>query len=280
MKTRHITTQTISGIAIASAIALTLGGCASTNAGGTGEGRLICVDQYTTATVIDDILLGLQDGLATQVAAGLRIDIKNPQGDVATEQTIAQQFITSHCDVVVAIGTAGAQLHANANKDTPVIFSGSSTPIEAGLVATMQDPGGNVTGVADVIDPSPDIDAMLELMPEMGTVGLIWKLGDPAGDAQSADAIAHLDKLGIAHVEATITNGSEVTQATQSLASRVDAIQIPGDTTTLSAIDGVIAIADDAGIPVFSGTSEVVSAGGVLASSYDYQEVEIGRAHV
>lgn len=277
MKTLHPQhrshTLAISGIALASVAALALSGCAS-NTGGASEGQgLVCVDQYATATVIDDILDGLKEGLAERVDAGLTLDIKNPQADVATEQTIAQQFITSRCDVVVAVGTAAAQLHANANKDTPVIFSGSSTPVDAGLVADMDAPGGNVTGVADVIDPSPDIDAMRELLPEMRTVGLIWKLGDPAGDAQSADAIAHLEQLGIAHIDATITNGSEVTQAAQSLVSRVDAIQIPGDTTTLSAADGIVAIADDAGVPVFSGTSEVVAAGGVLASSYDYTEV-------
>lgn len=274
MKTHY--SRTLGGIALASVAALTLSGCAGsadTAGGGESTGVLVCVDQYATATVIDDILTGLKEGLADRVDAGLKIDIKNPQADAATEQTIAQQFITSNCDVVVAVGTAAAQLHANANKDIPVIFSASSTPVDAGLVTSMEAPGGNVTGVADVIDPSPDIDAMRELMPEIQTVGLIWKLGDPAGDAQSADAIAHLEKLGLKHIDATITNGSEVTQVAQSLVSRVDAIQIPGDTTTLSAIDGVIAVADDAGIPVFSGTSEVVAAGGVLASSYDYTEV-------
>ena len=273
-------TRIAGGIALASAAALVLSACSGGGAAGGGDGDdgvkaggLVCVDQYATATVIDDILEGLQEGLADRVENGLKIDIKNPNADAATEQTIAQQFITANCDVVVAVGTAAAQLQANANDEIPVIFSGSSTPVDAGLVESFEAPGGNVTGVADVIDPSPDIDAMLEIMPDMKTIGLIWKLGDPAGDAQAADAIAHIEELGLEHVDATITNGSEVTQAAQSLVSRVDAIQIPGDTTTLSAADGIVAVADDAGIPVFSGTSEAVGAGGVLASGYDYHEV-------
>lgn len=263
-------------LAVAAAATLTLTACSSPSDAGKGDAdQLVCIDQYTTATAISDVLKGIDEALADAKADGLEVILKNPQADVGTEQTIAQQFITAKCDVVVAVGTAAAQLHANLNKESIVIFSGSSTPVEAGIVKSMEKPGGNVTGVADVIDPSPDIDAMIELLPDMKKVGLIWKLGDPAGDAQAAMAKAHLKKRGIEYIEATITNGSEVTQAAQSLANRVDAIQVPGDTTTLSAAGGIIAIADGAGIPVFGGTSAVVEVGGVLSTSYEY--VGVGR---
>lgn len=265
--------------AVAAVVALSLTACAPQADQGGGDKdakQLVCIDQYATATAISDVLTGIDEALADAKKDGLEVIVKNPQADVGTEQTIAQQFITSGCDVVVAIGTAAAQLHANLNKESIIVFSGSSTPVEAGIIDSMEKPGGNVTGVADVIDPSPDIDAMVELMPKLDTVGLIWKLGDPAGDAQTAMAKEHLDALGIRYIEATITNGSEITQAAQSLANRVDAIQIPGDTTTLSAAAGVIAVADSAGIPVFGGTSAVVEVGGVLSSSYEY--VGVGRS--
>lgn len=273
-------TRISAGIILTSAAALALSACSAPADSGSGgsdaegfAGKLVCIDQYATATAISDVLTGIDEALADAKKNGLEVTIKNPQADVGTEQTIAQQFITSDCDVVVPIGTAAAQLHANLNKDTPIVFSGSSTPVEAGLVKSMEAPGGNVTGVADVIDPSPDIDAMIELMPKLQKVGLIWKLGDPAGDAQAAMAKEHLDKVGVEYVVSTITNGSEITQAAQSLATRVDAIQVPGDTTTLSAAGGIVAIADGAGIPVFGGTSAVVEVGGVLSSSYDYTGV-------
>lgn len=262
--------------AISVAACLSLAACGSdadADADGDYAGKSVCVDQYATATVISDLLDGIREGLADAEDAGLKIEVQNPNADAATEQTLAQKFINDGCDVVVPVGTAAAQLMSTAIKDAPVVFAASSTPVDAKLVETMEEPGGNVTGVADVINPVPDIDAMLELMPDLKTVGLVWKLGDPAGESQAKQAREHLDELGIEYIPATITNGSEVTQAAESLANRVDAIEIPGDTTTLSAIGGLMKVADDAGVPVFGGTSTVVEAGGVLSSTYDYRVV-------
>ena len=272
MKSSLLRTATIS---VAATLALSACG---NDAGAEGEegsyaGKSVCVDQYATATVITDLINGIRDGLADAEAEGLEITVENPNADAATEQTLAQKFINDGCDVVVPVGTAAAQLMSTAIKDSPVVFAASSTPVDAKLVDSMEEPGGNVTGVADVINPVPDIDAMLEIMPDIETVGLVWKLGDPAGESQAEQARNHLDELGIEYIPATITNGSEITQAAESLAGRVDAIQIPGDTTTLSAIGGLMKVADDAEVPVFGGTSTVVEAGGILSSTYDYEVV-------
>ncbi|GAA1538528.1 ABC transporter substrate-binding protein [Nocardioides humi] len=260
----------------ASVLACTaLAGCGEDGGGSATDAAdaKVCVDQYATATVIDDLLSGLKDGLKEAMDDGLRLDVQNPNADAATEQTLAQKFISGDCDVIVPVGTSAAQLMATATRDIPIVFAASSTPVEAKLVASLEKPGGNVTGVADVIDPVPDIDAMTKLVPGLDKVGLIWKLGDPAGDAQADKARAHLDELGIEYVEATISNGSDITQAAQSLVGKVDAIEIPGDTTTISAVEGLMKVADDAKLPVYGGTSEAVAAGAVISSSYDYTVV-------
>jgi putative ABC transport system substrate-binding protein len=266
-------------IVLSAVICLAVSACGSNSASPTKsaqsdfDGKKVCIDQYATATVIDDLLKGIQSGLAAAKSGGLKIDVQNPNADAATEQTLAQKFISDACDVIVPVGTAAAQLMANAAKDIPIVFAASSTPVEAKLVESLDAPGGHVTGVSDVIDPVPDIDAIKKLIPSIKKVGLIWKLGDPAGDAQAAAAKAHLDELGIGYVEATITNGSDVTQSAESLVGKVDAIEIPGDTTTISAAAGILKVADSAKIPVFGGTSGAVEAGGVLSSTYDYKVV-------
>ncbi|MDP9906040.1 ABC transporter substrate-binding protein [Arthrobacter bambusae] len=239
------------------------------------SGKTVCIDQYATATAITDIMTGLEGGLADAKAKGLKIVIENPNADPATEQSIAQKFITSGCNVIGGVGTAAAQLQANASNGIPVVFMASSTPVEAGLVASMDAPGGHVTGVADVLNPAPDIDAMLKLDPSIKTIGLIWKTGDPAGDTLAKAAQKHIESLGLKSVTSTITTGADVTQAAQSLVSRVDAIMIPGDTTTISAAGGITAVADAAKVPVFGGTTSAVDAGAVLASGYNY--VDVGR---
>lgn len=233
----------------------------------------ICVNQYVSATVIDDIIKGLKDGLNKAGVAQDGLEIQNPEADAATQQTLAQGFVSGGCDVIVAISTPGAQVFRRLTDTIPVVFIGSSTPVEAGLVESFEAPGTNFTGVADPATVEADIDAMLKIMPEMKSVGVIYKAGDPAGDFIAARAVKHLESRGLTVVPATIANAGEATQAAQSLIGRVDAVQIPGDSTTLSAVPAIVKVTDDARIPLFSGLTEAVSQGALLSGSYSYVEV-------
>ena len=233
----------------------------------------ICVNQYVSAGVIDDIITGLKDGLTKAGVSQDGLVIQNPEADAATQQTLAQGFVSDGCDVIVGIATPGAQVFRRLTDTIPVIFIGSSTPIEAGLVESFEKPGTNFTGVADPAPVEADIDAMIKVLPGMHSVGVIYKAGDPAGDFLAGRAVAHLKARGLEPVIAVIANAGEATQATQSLIGRVDAVQIPGDSTTMSAIAGILKVTDDAKIPVFGGLSEAVSQGAVLSGSYSYVDV-------
>lgn len=233
----------------------------------------ICVNQYATATVIDDILTGFRDGLGKKGISTEGMIVQNPEGDAATQLTLAQGFVSDNCDVIVAIATPGAQVFRKLTSTIPVVFVGSSTPVEAGLINSFEAPGTNFTGVADPAPVEADIDAMMKVLPDMKTVGLIYKAGDPAGDFLAQRAIAHLKERGLSPVVAAIANAGETTQAAQSLIGKVDAIQMPGDSTTMSGIAGIIKVTNEAKIPAFGNLSEGVSQGALLSGSYSYVEV-------
>lgn len=233
----------------------------------------ICVNQYATATVIDDIIHGFKEGLGKKGISTDGLVIQNPEGDAATQQTLAQGFVSDDCAVIVAISTPGAQVFRKMTSTIPVVFVGSSTPIEAGLVKSFEAPGANFTGIADPAPVEADIDAMMKVLPSMKTVGLIYKAGDPAGDFLAKRSMAHLEKQGLTPVVAAIANAGETAQAAQSLIGKVDAIQLPGDSTTMSGIAGILKVTNDAKVPVFGSLSEAVSQGAILSGSYSYVEV-------
>lgn len=239
-------------------------------------GKTVCINRYASAPVLDDALRGFDEGLDQAGGQAVVRNVQNPEGDAATQQTISQQFANGGCDLVVTVGTAATQAIQQATKTIPVVFLGVSTPVEAGIVATLDKPGANITGVSDPLPVEAEIDGMLAVEPGIKTIGLIYKVGDPAGDALAARAKKHLDAKGIAHVTAGISNPGETTQAAQSLVGRVDAIQFPCDTTTISGMVGALKVAKDAGLPVFGCTTDAVKGGAILAGSYDY--VLVGKA--
>jgi putative tryptophan/tyrosine transport system substrate-binding protein len=270
----------ICAIALVIASSIVLSGCSSagsrngaTNADGTYAGKTVCIDQYTSADLIDNILSGVEQGLAQATAQGLQVNVQNPQGDAGTEQTIAQQFVSDECTVIAAVGTSGAQAHMNTGSTIPLVFMASSTPQQSGLVTSLDHPGGRATGTSDVFDVKRDIDAMRLITPQLKSVGLVWKVGDPAGDHLAEEATAYLGTLGIRAVPATITTGADITQAGESLAGKVDAVMVPGDTTTIGAASGLVSVMAESRIPVFGGSSGVVKEGGIVSVGYDYENV-------
>src|SRR5260370_25866473 len=78
----------------------------------------------------------------------LTVDARSTKGDVARLAAEAESLVASGVDLIVAAGTAPTAAAVNATKRIPIVFAGVGSPVEKGLVASLSDPGGNVTGIA------------------------------------------------------------------------------------------------------------------------------------
>lgn len=244
----------------------------------TQESFTIGINRYGTFDVLDQALDGIMEemeALGYVEGENVEYDLQNPEFDAAANTTIAQQFVDADVDVMVGFATPPTQAMISASKEIPIVFVASSTPVESELVASVEEPGGNVTGVADVLPIEEEIDLMREILPEMETVGLIWNSGDTGGENLYKRAKAYLDEVGLESVEAPITGSADTVTSAQSLVGRVDAIELPCDSETLAGVEGILSAAREADVPVFGCTGEAVAKGALLAGAFDY--TEIGR---
>jgi putative ABC transport system substrate-binding protein len=264
-------------ITVMAMIAVILTGCvvnAESNGNNTGEngdkiqiGIIQPVEHPSLNQIREYIIIGLEEqGLKDRV----EITYKDAQGDPSNINTIVSQFVGDKMDVIVPIGTGAAQSAAAATKEIPVIFAAVSYPVEADLVADVNKPEANVTGVSDAIDVEQIFNLAFELTPDINTFGFIYN----SGEANSASAInkaeEYCEAKGIEYVEATITNSSELMQAAQSLTEKVDAIFTPTDNTVASAMPVLAVEAQKAGIPVYTGADSLVADGGFATVGVDY----------
>src|SRR5690606_34208710 len=83
--------------------------------------------------------------------AGLDVeyDIQNAQNDNSANTTIANNLVSSGVDLIFANSTPSAQAVAGATSDIPIVFTSVTDAVSAELVASMESPGGNVTGTID-----------------------------------------------------------------------------------------------------------------------------------
>lgn len=110
----------------------------------------------------------------------LKLDVQIAQGDATNNTTIAQKFVSDKDDLILAISTPSAQAAAHATKDIPIIFTAVTDPLGAKLVQSLNQPGGNVTGISDT---HPDaikdtIQSIKKFVPNAKKVGIIYNSGE------------------------------------------------------------------------------------------------------
>jgi putative tryptophan/tyrosine transport system substrate-binding protein len=91
---------------------------------------------------------GFRDELTSNgyvVGRNLLVDLRSAGGDVSRLPALAEQLVTTRPDVLVTPGTAATVAMMKATKTIPIVF-GVGSPVERGIVKSLVDHGGNVTG--------------------------------------------------------------------------------------------------------------------------------------
>lgn len=198
---------------------------------------------------------------------------ESAQGNPATAAQIARQFAGEEPSVIVPISTPSAQAVVSSTRDIPVVFTAVSDPLGAQLVKDMDHPGGNVTGLSDMSPVAEHLALIKEILPEAKTIGFLYNSGEANSVSLLAVLKAEAEKAGLKVVESAATKSAEVQGAARALVGRADAIYVPTDNTIISALEGAVAVAEEAKLPLFTADTDSVSRGAVAALGFNYKDV-------
>jgi len=112
---------------------------------------------------------------------------------------LAADLIQHHCSVIIGGGSAAALAAKKATTMIPIVFSTGDHPIQLGLVASLNRPSGNVTGVffySGGILISKQLELLHELLPKSSSVGILVNPMSPISGSQVRDAQAAAPALG------------------------------------------------------------------------------------
>lgn len=204
---------------------------------------------------------------------------KNGQADSTTLNQIAADLVADQVDVIIPIATPAAMIMQTATEDNqiPVVFSAVSDPVGAGLVASLDAPGSNITGTSDALNAHAVIDLMLAANPDLKKLGLLYDQGQDSSKLAISEAVAYCQEKGIETVEKTGTTNDELSMAVEALiAEKVDAVFTPTDNTVQTAELAIYEKFLDAKIPHYGGADSFALNGAFCGYGVNY--VTLGTA--
>ena len=271
--------KSLKSVAVAVSLTLSLGllaGCGGEKKAEQKKMVKVGIVQLVEHAALDAANKGFVDGMAAngyKEKENVTYDRQNAQADQSNLQNIAQRFVSGKVDLICAIATPAAQTMANATKDIPIVGTAITDYAEAKLVASNKEPKGNVTGTTDMNPIKEQVDLMLKIVPQTKTVGTVYSSSEVNSQLQIKILKEVLAAKNIKVVEATVSNVNDIQQAAQSLVGKVDAVYAPTDNVIASAMPTLVAITDEAKIPVFCGEGGMVKAGGLATVGIDYYKL-------
>jgi putative ABC transport system substrate-binding protein len=225
-------------------------------------------------------LAGFRRGLAeTGYVEGrnVAIEYRWAEGEYDRMPALIAALLQRRSAVIAVTGsTAGVQAAKAATQTTPIVFAIGADPVKFGLVASINRPGGNVTGVSFLANllVAKQIGVLLELVPAAAIVGFLVNPSNPNAESDTNAVRVASNTLLRRLVVATATKGDDVAAAFSLLAQeRVNALLMSPDPLFTSQRDHVVSLAAGYRLPTMYYSRESVSAGGLLSYGPDQADV-------
>ena len=125
--------------------------------------------------VVAELRRGLRDAGYIE-GQNVAIEFRWANGQLGVLRQLASELVRFPVAVIVTAGTADSTFAAKAATSTiPIVITGGADPVKYGLVASLNRPGGNITGVTGIISKlaGKRLDLLLKLVPQATTVGYL-----------------------------------------------------------------------------------------------------------
>jgi putative tryptophan/tyrosine transport system substrate-binding protein len=190
---------------------------------------------------------------------------------------LATDLVQRRVSVLVAPGgTAVARAAMTATKKIPVVFLVGSNPVQAGLVASLARPGGNITGVTILTNElvAKRTEMLHVAVPTATRIGLLTNASNPVvGEAETRLLREAVEVLGVDFSVHSAAVPNDLEQAFATLArQRIGALVVSADPWFVAERHQLVALAAHYGIPAIYQERSSVTSGGLMSYGASYAE--------
>jgi putative tryptophan/tyrosine transport system substrate-binding protein len=227
-------------------------------------------------TLLAAFLRGLESS-GYVIGRNAAIEYRSADGNYEGLPALAAELVKMRVAVIAATGgEASARAAEKATTQIPIVFTVGSDPVEAGLVAAINHPGGNATGVSLL---AYEIDAkrlqlLRELVPQATTIGVLAFAGSSASIARTArDMQAAAAANGQRLLMLDVNTATDLDAVFASLKPQgVDALLVMTSPYFEGRRGELVAFAARQSVPVLYPWRDYVAAGGLISYGTSFTE--------
>ena len=250
---------------VAGSIAL-LAGALSARAQSTGKVHRIGL-LAASRQAVDNLKEGLAV-LGHREGQSFVIEQRDVEGHFELIPAAVDSLVNLPVDVFVVGGSEYVQAVKNATRTIPVVFTNVGDPVEQGFIASYAKPGGNITGVTNMV--SELTGKWLELLgqahPGIRRVAVLWNPPQPAhrGLLKALESSARSLQLQVKPV--SVRTSEDLESAFSAIRrERVDALTMLGSQLHFRALRQIAAFAQQARLPALAWTNSFTQTGGLMS---------------
>ena len=165
----------------------------------------------------------LAQGLAERgwkIGGNIQVDYRWYAADADASRKYSEELIALAPDVFLASGTLAATALQRAAGQVPVVFTLVSDPVGAGLVDSLAQPGGNLTGFMNFEYGSSAkwLDLLKQIAPDIKRAAVLRDRSNPAGTAQFGTIQAAASSLGVELSPINVRDAGEIERGISAIA--------------------------------------------------------------
>jgi putative tryptophan/tyrosine transport system substrate-binding protein len=212
----------------------------------------------------------------------IHVDYRWGAGSLDRAQLFAKELVALNPDVLVGVTTPATAALQRETKTIPIIFTVVSDPVGSGFVASLSNPGGNITGFINVEGSLAGkwVELMHEVAPSVSRVGVMYNPSTAPYAKYYVDAFrSAASALSISPVEAPVHSAAEAEAFITKLGGEDGSglVVIP-DTSVVLYRQTIIALAERFHLPTIYPFGFFVSEGGFMSYGIDLAELYRGAA--
>jgi putative ABC transport system substrate-binding protein len=216
--------------------------------------------------VMDEFRRGLKEAGFVD-GQNVRIEYSWAEGHYDRLSALAADLVRRQVAVIAATGgEPSPQVVKAATRTIPVVFMANGDPVAAGLVASLNRPGGNLTGVTifGMMAAGKRLELLRQLMPKAGMVAYLMNPDNPNWEIDNVQAAAH--SLGQQILVLNANSDRELDTAFATIAQQqVAALLVASDPLFFDRRDQLVALAARRAIPAIYYLRAFAQAGGLLS---------------